>query len=192
MIKSADNQSQGEGGNFDDLRRDVDSVERKMAREIEPGLRAVFMAVLCLVILASFTLPHTGDVRGWDVLTGRGDLAANNISLPSRLFVWFALVFGVGASMLALITRRWGIAWVAFAGTAVGTVFGMLAVWSRQTIRADMAGGGPAYGLIMAWIAVALLAFQWLGVVWSRSSILMAEEQRRREAQTHDSDPPEV
>ncbi|MCE5290348.1 MAG: hypothetical protein LLG14_14070 [Nocardiaceae bacterium] len=175
-----------DGNGFEELRRDVDAVERKMAREIEPGKRAVFMAVLFLALLASFSLPHTGNVRGWDVLAGASDLAANNVTFPSRLFVWFALIFGVFASMLALMTRRWGLAWIAFTGTAVSTVLGMLAIWSRQTIRADLAGGGPGYGLVIAWIAVGLLAFQWLNIVWSKSSILLAAEERRRQEEENE------
>lgn len=177
------NKSSDDSSGFEFLRRDVDAVERKMAREIEPGRRAVFMAVLFLALLASFTLPHTGDIRGWDVLAGTGALAENNVSPVSRIFVWLALVFGVIASMMALMVRRWGLAWLAFAGTSVATVFGMLAIWSRQTIRADLAGGGPGYGLVIAWVAVGLLAFSWLGVVWSQSTILLAAEERRRQAE---------
>jgi hypothetical protein len=173
---------------FEDLRRDVDAVERRMAREIEPGARAVFVAVLLLALLASFTLPHTGEVRGWDVLAGSPLLAENNVSFVHRLFVWFALFFGVVISMLALMTRRWGLAWVAFAGSAVSTVLGMLAIWSRQTLRADLAGGGPGYGLVIAWIAIGLLAFSWLGVVWAQSSILLAAEERRRQAEQDEKD----
>ena len=48
-----------------------------------------------------------------------GDDAAirDGIALPSRVFAWLALVFGVGFSMLALLTRRWALAWIALAGS---------------------------------------------------------------------------
>ena len=103
------------------------------------------------------------------------------IALPSRVFSWLALVFGVGFSMLALLTRRWALAWIALAGSAVASVIGMLAVWSRQT--AGPGHPGPGIGLIVAWIAVILLTFHWARVVWSRTAVqLAAEEARRRTA----------
>ena len=38
--------------------------------EIDPGIRALVAAVLVLVLVGSFALPHTGDANGWDVLVG--------------------------------------------------------------------------------------------------------------------------
>ena len=44
-----------------------------------------------------------------------------------------SLVFGVGFSMLALLTRRWALAFIALGGSALASATGVLAVWSRQT-----------------------------------------------------------
>jgi hypothetical protein len=90
-------------------------------------------------------------------------------------------VFGVCFSMLALMTRRWALAWVALAGSAIASAAGLLAVWSRQTVAAGHPG--PGVGLIVAWITVILLTFHWARVVWSRTVVqLAAEEERRRMA----------
>jgi hypothetical protein len=114
-------------------------------------------------------------------LIGGPTAAAAAIGLPSRVFSWLALVFGVGFSMLALLTRRWALAWIALAGSAVASVEGMFAVWSRQTVGAGHPG--PGIGLIIGWIAVILLTFHWTRVVWSRTAVqLAAEEERRRAA----------
>ena len=137
------------------------------------------VAVLVFVILLSFILPHTGDAKGLNVLIGDDVAIQEAIALPSRVFTWLALVFGVGFSILALITRRWGLAWIALAGSAVACPMGMLAVWSRQTVAEPYPG--PGYGLVIAWIAVILLTFHWARVVWSRTAVqLAAEEERRR------------
>ncbi|EPQ79606.1 hypothetical protein MMEU_0130 [Mycobacterium marinum str. Europe] len=81
--------------------------------------------------------------------------------------------------MLALMTRRWTLAWVALAGSALASGTGLLAVWSRQTVAAGQPG--PGVGLIVSWIAVILLTFHWARVVWQRTIVqLAAEEQRRR------------
>jgi hypothetical protein len=166
---------------FDAFKTDIEEAERRVAREIEPGARALVVSILVFVLLGSFILPHTGDVRGWDVLFSTHGAGAAAVALPSRVFGWLALVFGVGFSMLALLTRRWALAWVALAGTAVASAIGLLAVWSRQTVAPGHPG--PGVGLVVAWITVILLTFHWTRVVWSRTIVqLAAEEQRRRAA----------
>src|ERR1700751_1895027 len=103
---------------IDALRAEIEAEERSVAREKEPGPRAFVVAILVFVLLGSFILPHTGAVRGWDVLFSTHGAGAAALGLPSRVFAWLALVFGVGFSMLALLTRRWALAWVALAGSA--------------------------------------------------------------------------
>jgi hypothetical protein len=171
----------GHRGEFDAFRDDIEAAERRIAREIEPGTRALVVAILVFVLIGSFVLPHTGDVRGWDVLFSTHGAGKAAIALPSRVFSWLALIFGVGFSMLALLTRRWALAWVALAGSAVASAAGLLAIWSRQTVASGHPG--PGIGLIVGWIAIILLTFHWARVVWSRTIVqLAAEEQRRRSA----------
>ncbi|OBJ45187.1 hypothetical protein A5620_08690 [Mycobacterium colombiense] len=160
------------------LRSEIEAAERRVARGIDPGPRAFFVSILVFVLLASFILPHTGDVRGWDVLFGSHGAGAAAVGLPSRVFAWLALVFGVGFSMLALVTRRWALAWVALAGTAIAGAAGMLAIWSRQTVAAGHPG--PGWGLIVAWLTVLVLTYHWARVVWSRTIVQLAAEQQRR------------
>lgn len=168
-------------GGFEAYRADIEAAERRVAGEIEPGARALVVAILVFVLLVSFILPHAGGARGIDVLLGDDKAISVGIALPSRIFVWLAMVFGVGFSMLALLTRRWLLAWFALAGSAVASAIGMLAVWSRQT--ALHGNPGPGIGLIVGWLAVILLTFHWGRVVWTRTALqLAAEAQRRDEA----------
>ena len=164
---------------FEAFKGDIEAAERRVASEIDPGARALVVAVLVFVVLVSFLLPHTGSSRGIDVLVASDTAIADGLSLPSRVFVWLALVFSIGFSVLALLTRRWTLAWIALAGTTVACPAGMLAVWSRQTAGSGLPG--PGIGLIIGWLAVLLLAFHWARVVWSRTAVqLAAEEERRR------------
>ncbi|KAA1251478.1 hypothetical protein F0Q45_04250 [Mycobacterium simiae] len=166
---------------FDAYRSEIEAAERRVAGAIEPGIRAFIVAILVFVLLGSFILPHTGSVRGWDVLFSSHGAAAAAVALPSRVFAWLALIFGVGFSMLALMTRRWALAWTALAGSALASATGLLAVWSRQTVAAGHPG--PGIGLVVSWITVMLLTFHWARVVWQRTIVqLAAEEQRRRYA----------
>ncbi len=171
----------GSPDEFEAYRADLEAAERRVAGEIDPGARALVVAILVFVLLVSFILPHTGAARGINVLMGDDTAIGVGIALPSRLFTWFALVFGVGFSMLALLTRRWTLAWIALAGSAVGSALGMLAVWSRQT--AATGDPGPHIGLIVGWLAMLLLTFHWARVVWTRTAVqLAAEAQRRQDA----------
>ena len=114
----------GGGYEFDEFKGDLEAAERRVAREIEPGTRALAIAIIVFVLLVTFVLPHTGGARGLDVLIGSDAAISNGITLPSRVFSWIALVFGVGFSMLALLTRRWALAWIALAGSTVAFVPG--------------------------------------------------------------------
>ena len=168
-------------GEFDAFKDDIEAVERRVSREIDPGPRALVVAILVFVLLVSFILPHTGGAKGFDVLVGNDTALGVGIALPSRVFSWLALVFGVGFSLLALLTRRWALAWIALAGSALASATGLLAVWSRQTAAAGHPG--PGIGLIVGWLAIILLSFNWARVVWTRTAVqLAAEEQRRRAA----------
>lgn len=163
---------------FDDFKGDIEDAERRVAREIEPGARALAISIFVFVLLVSLVLPHTGGARGLDVLVGSDAAIENGIALPSRVFTWLALVFGVVFSMLALVTRRWALAWIALAGSTVSSFLGLLAVWSRQT--APEPHPGPAIGLVLAWLAVILLAYNWARVVLTRSALQLATEEHRR------------
>ena len=165
-------------GKFDEFKGDLEAAERRVAREIDPGARALVIAIAVFVLLLSFVLPHTGDTKGWDVLVGDDAAIRDGIALPSRVFTWLALVFGVGFSMLALLTRRWALAWIALAGSTVTSLLGLLAVWSRQT--APNAYPGPGIGLIIAWLAVIVVTYQWARAVWARTALQLAAEQERR------------
>lgn len=166
---------------FESYHDDLEAVERKIAGEIDPGYRAMVVAGAVFALLLTLILPHAGHTRGMDILLYDHTAVVDHIGLPSRVFQWFVLIFGIAFSSLALLTRRWALAWIAVAGSAVGSVFGVLSIWHRQTPDlGNYHGAGPSYGLILGVIAMVVLTFHWLKVVWSRTAMqLEAEEQRR-------------
>ncbi|MFI1917050.1 hypothetical protein [Nocardia sp. NPDC020380] len=166
---------------FEQFRAELEAVERKIAGEIDPGIRAMVVAGAVFLLLISLVLPHAGHARGFDVLLSDAAAAAEHIGLPSRVFVWFTTVFGIGFSLLALITRRWAFSWIAAAGSAIGSVFGVLSIWHRNTPEpGNYHGAGPGIGLIIATLASIVLTFHWVRVVWNRTSVHLAAEEQRR------------
>ncbi len=168
---------------FEQFKGDLRKAERKVAGEIDPGARAVVVAVAVLAVLLSLVLPHTGSVTGIDVLTFNSDAAAENVTITSRIFVWLQLVFGVGFSVLALLTRRWVFAWIALCGCAIACFAGMLAWWSRNTpgVSGFDPPSGVGAGLIVGWLAMFVIAFHWARVVWTRTNYQLTLEALRRE-----------
>lgn len=148
---------------MDELRAEIDAVERSALRRVELGARAGVIAGAIMVLLLATSLPWVGSASGWEVLRGTAD-PADDVGLLPWLFAVVALGFGVGLSALALITRRWGLVWASALGCGYGVLDGVWAIWSRQTT----AGAGPGVGLILAVLAVAVLAAQWFRLAVSR------------------------
>jgi hypothetical protein len=146
------------------LRAEIDAVERSMLRRIDPGLRAAVIAGAITVLLLALLLPWVGDATGWDVLGGNAN-PAERVGLFPRMFAGIALTVGVGLSMLTLLTRRWGLAWASALGCTYCMLDGVWAIWSRQTAHG---GSGPGIGLVLAALAMAVLAAQWLRLALSR------------------------
>ncbi len=145
------------------LRAEIDAVERSALRWVDPGVRAVVIAAAIMVLLLGITLPWVGDANGWDVLRGTAN-PVDRVGLLPRLFGAVALGAGVVVSLLALVTRRWGLVWASGLGCAYGALDGIWAIWSRQTVL----GPGPGIGMVVAVVAVTVLAVQWLLLALSR------------------------
>ena len=119
---------------FDDFKGDIEAAERRVAREIDPGARALVIAICVFVLLATFVLPHTGGARGLDVLVGYGcrDPQRDRVAVAGVRLVRT----GVRCRFLDAGAADPSVgAGVDRAGRVDGGVVrsGLLAVWSRQT-----------------------------------------------------------
>lgn len=149
------------------LRRELASIEAKVAREVDPRGRGPFIAATVLILLIALAAPQVDGLRAWQVLAGGHD----EVAALARLFTWFVVVFGIGVSGLAAWTRRWVFAWVAMAGVTVGTALGLLTYWSQHSVRSAETGS-LGYGLLVEWAAMAFLAVLWIPVVAGRSNLM--------------------
>jgi hypothetical protein len=153
----------GETTGLDELAAEIDEVGERAARTVELGRRGFVIAVLVFALLVGQVLPWVGGHAGWQVLVGQGG------PIP-QLFAATSTVVGVGASVVGLATRRWGMAWICAIGGWFASVDGVLAVWSQQSSHANNeVGGGPGIGLILALVAIVLLAANWMRTAFSRS-----------------------
>jgi hypothetical protein len=146
------------------LREEIDEVERTTVRTVDLGARGMIIAVAVFVLIIGEILPWMGGANGLDVLLGRHD-ATGKAGMVPRLFAVTSMAFGILASMLALMTRRWWLTWVCALGGWLATVTGILAIWSRQS----SGGAGPGIGLVISVIATVVIAALWFRTAWSRS-----------------------
>lgn len=175
--------AKGAADGLSGLRAQMESAERKVAGEFEPSGSLVVGSIAMCAVMVALLLPHTGNVSGLDILFGddRADGAA--VVITSKIFVWLSLVFGVVLSGIALLSRRWIIAVIAGGGCAVGVVFGVLSVWSRNTTGLHgEPPSGVGVGLLLGGFALTVLAVVWLRTIWSRSRYQLALEDDRRAA----------
>lgn len=147
-------------GEDDELRAEIDEVGRRASRTVELGGRAVVIAVAVFILLVGLILPWMNGSSGLEVLAGQ---ETGKASMVPRLFALTSVLFGVLASALTLITRRWVFAWVGAAGGWFASVDGLLAIWSRQS--SDTA---PGIGLIIAVVAMVAIATMWFRTAASR------------------------
>jgi hypothetical protein len=150
------------------LRAQVDDVEKGLLRRIDPGLRAMIIAVCVLVLAICGILPWVNGAPGWEVLVAQGAGSEGKVDILPRVFAIGVFVFGFLGSALSLGLRRWGVAWLSTFGCGLFTVLGLVSIWSQQTTSSHLAGPGPGPGLILSVLCMLVLVIVWVRVVWSR------------------------
>jgi hypothetical protein len=149
-----------------ELQTEIDKVEAGR-RLIDPGPRAMVIAVCVLVLAICGILPWVNGTPGWEVLVDQGS-GQNKVDILPRVFAIGVFVFGFLGSALALGLRRWSVAWLATLGSGAFTVLGVVSIWSQQTTTSHASGPGPGPGLILSVLAMLALVIVWVRVVWSR------------------------
>ena len=157
---------------------DLRGAERKAAGVITIGNALGPVALFTLLLAATYFLPHSGSVRGFDVLFNTETAQTAATALPERIHAVLKLLT-ILMVVATLISRQVivGISmWYAFA-----------AGWMRQSRPPEGPGAGIAFGLWLAIIcSVGLfIAVSWL--VFRKSALQSALALARRDQA--DSDP---
>lgn len=157
--------------------------DRVLGRTLVIGRAYLASAVLVVLLALALLLPHSAGVRGLDVLFFSEAASAQQTSLPSHVFV---LLYSVGTILFGaamILTQKWWAAGIAWSATCVAAVYGVLAIWLRQSGRGpnpDFQGfGGPGIGLYLSEILVLALIATLGAVLWARTP-----EQRELEQNT--------
>ncbi|SHK24221.1 hypothetical protein SAMN05443637_10435 [Pseudonocardia thermophila] len=144
------------------LQEELRSAERAVVRRTDPGATALLVTGFMLVLLVGLMLPWVGYTPGWALLAGM-----ENQGVLVRLFTFTALGFGLVISALALATRLWALAWLCAVGCGIASINGLWALWTRQ-VGVPVGEPGPAFGMVLAVIAIVLLAANWARIALRR------------------------
>ncbi|GAA3434676.1 hypothetical protein [Kutzneria kofuensis] len=144
-----------------DLQVEVPKAPRRAFRQIDPGARALVVAVCVMLMLVAALLPWVEGASGWQILFGLAP-KGTVIGLVPILFVVCSTLFGVLISGAALVTRLWALAFASAAGCGFSLIIALLAVWSQQSTSSHEPGPGPGIGIILALLTLIVLTFQWV------------------------------
>lgn len=166
-----------------DLRRE----DRMLGRTLVIGKGYVASLVLIALLTVALLLPHSAGVMGLDVLFFTEAAQSQETSLPSHVFVLLYAVGTIGFGAVMILTQKWWAAGIAWCATCVSAVYGVLAIWLRQSGRGvdpNFVGfGAPGIGMYLSEILLVLLAGTLAAVLWSRTP-----EQRQLEESARHGD----
>ena len=147
--------------------------DRMLGRTLVIGRAYLASAVLIVLLAAALALPHSDGVRGLDVLFLTDAARDQQTSLPSQVFVFLYCIGTILFGGVMILSQKWWAAGIAWSATCVAAVYGVLAVWLRQSGRGPNADfqdfGGPGIGLYVSLILVFALVAVLGAVLWSRT-----------------------
>ncbi|MGL6236464.1 MAG: Rv2732c family membrane protein [Segniliparus sp.] len=156
-----------------ELESELRASERRILAEIEPSARLFVVAVAVFLLVADLlVVPFVGangaHALGRELVAGGWPQQIGQVSKIARLFVFF-VVADLVVSVLALVLRRWGAAFLAAAASCVSSALGVLAVWHSQTSLAGHGThAGAATGLYLAVVLIVVIAFNWVRLTTAR------------------------
>lgn len=147
--------------------------ERRAGSLLADGPHRWILITCAAVYLIALFLPFAGSANGWQVLAATDTATVAETKVTEYLFTWFSFA-GLGVlTIIAMLTRRYGLAALGWVVTAISLVFALMAVWLRRSSTAVEAGLTHGAGIYIAMLAVLVAVFAYLPAIFRR-----AEEQR--------------
>jgi hypothetical protein len=146
--------------------------DRVLGRTLVIGKAYLASAVLIVLLAGALALPHSEGVRGLDVLFFTDVAREQQTSLPSHVFVLLYSVGTIVFGAMMILTQKWWAAGIAWGASCISMVYGVLAIWLRQSGRGPNPDfqdfGAPGIGLYLSEILVVALVLTLAGVLFAR------------------------
>ena len=129
--------------------------------------------------LATFALPHAGDVLGFNVLTNTGAAADMPVTMPERIYSICLTLFTVLGTATVLATRNALLSYISAAGSFFAFGFSIFSVWMRQTGPGSNSGFSPSIGLFVGMLSAFLVCAALVTIVFKRTPAQIAAAEAR-------------
>lgn len=159
---------------------DLARAERQAAGTIVLGSSLPVLLCGLIVVFVSIFMPHSGEVRGYDVLFFSDTAQTYVTTLPERVYVWLALVGGVLLTLGTVVSRSSLVAWINWIATGIGWVYAVLAIGMRQSRPPTEPGDGPSFGLIMGFVGMVVIFIALSSRLLRRGAVQKAIAEKRR------------
>ncbi|AGP30934.1 Rv2732c family membrane protein [Corynebacterium terpenotabidum] len=165
---------------------DLAKAERQAAGTIIIGSATVPTIIGILMVLVALFLPHSGEVRGFDVLlyTDRADEFLT--TMPERIFVWLYFIGGVLLTPATLLSKSSLVAWVNWVVGGISVFYCILAAGMRNTRGPNEPGSGPSVGMFLAGLGMLIIVVALSTRIFRRTAVQAAMNARRRAAADRD------
>ena len=158
--------------------------DRVLGRTLVIGRAYMASAALIVLLAVALALPHSEGVRGFDVLFFTDAADEQYTTLPSHLFVLLYSVGTIAFGAVMILSQKWWAAGIAWGATCISAVYGVLAIWLRQSGRGPNPDvqdfGGPGLGLYLSELLVFALVITLASVLWSRTPEQLTLEENAR------------
>ncbi|AWT26039.1 hypothetical protein Csp1_12390 [Corynebacterium provencense] len=159
---------------------DLAKAERQAAGTIVLGSATAPLFFGVVLVLVALFLPHSGQVRGFDVLLFSDRSDEFLTTMPERVFVWLYFVGGLLLAPATAISRSSLVAWVNWVICGVGTFYCFLAVGMRNSRGPEEPGSGPSVGMFLAGLGMFVIVVALSTRLFRRTAVQAAFNARRR------------
>lgn len=176
----------------DGFRDDLAGAEKKLNHQVNHDKFLPTMAIGIMAVMFAIFFPHSGEVRGFDLIFNTHVAQEFGSTNPERIYIFLAITGGVLLTIGTIITREWLVLWVNWAFAGVAWWYSIFAIWMRQSRPQAPAndpliyGEGPSYGLVVACVGLTILFVTLSILLFRRSALQKAVAQARREEASKD------
>ncbi|AHI23001.1 Rv2732c family membrane protein [Corynebacterium vitaeruminis] len=143
--------------------------ERKANSRVELGSYAKFMIIAFGAFLVSLALPHSGGVKGLDVLFLTSESHAGGTKVAEYVFVILGSLALIVFNGLLLITKRTVFANISFLLSGMALLTSLFGLWMRMQSAETQGEAGVSYGFYLEVFAVILQVYALSCTVLARS-----------------------
>lgn len=148
---------------------DYAAAEKQAARTLDLRQYRWFMLGALIAFVLGLFLPHSGQVRGIDVLLNNAQASSGDVRIAETVFVLFGSISAVLLNVIVLITKRTAVANAQYLIGGMALLVSLFALWMRLQSKEVDGSTGIGIGLLLEVFAVIALIYAMSCIIFARS-----------------------